>query len=146
MILPAVSVPRLLVRPPLKSPPALCEIVIQVFGGLIRPLYVRRWQRRVQRCHELQKAIGNCSSRDTLEALIGRPRYSLDGTGFRMSHPDSDAIVPDFVEVYQTRGCQVDLWFERGVGTLKLVMPEVTWWDLILGEGITVVSRPMNSV
>lgn len=144
MILPALDVPRLPIRPPLNRPPVLCRIIIHVFSGLIWPCYVWGWRSRAHRCREIQKAIASCASRDALEAMMGRPRYSLDGAGFRYSSPDAESIVPDFVEVYQAHGCQLEFWFEGGKGTLRIVMPEITWWDCLIGQSYTVVWAPMN--
>ena len=80
---------------------------------------------------EILKLAHDCTSRHEIEALIGTPKYALDGNLYSKIPNDSGNLVqPEFVEVYELKNYGIELMFNNGrmFGMLGIPMP--TGWEI----------------
>ena len=124
---PAADLPILRGRPPLR-PQSKCFVRLCVL--LLRPLVVLWlifWQRALEnRVNDKLNEIGDHPSRETLEQVLGKPRYAVSGEVCDMPN------APDLIECYESESCCIDLWFkdDRVVDITGFVKPSD--WDLVL--------------
>ncbi len=130
MISPAFDLPRLEFRPSLIIPSRLQRLCAYMVAPLRRLMCGWQWRRKVHNSVRIRESIQRCVSRRELDAVLGRPQYSLNGTSFGYWSPDGTGLIPDIVEVYRRHGCDIDIWFKDGEMVSFMVLPAVSWWDL----------------
>lgn len=124
---PAADLPILRGRPPLRPQ---SKYFVRLCILLLRPLVVLwlipRQSVLENRVNDKLNRIGDHPSRETLEQVLGKPRYAVGGDV--VDSPDA----PDLIECYESEGCCIDLWFtnDRLVDITGFVKPSD--WDLVL--------------
>ena len=87
----------------------------------------------MNRLQEVLKLARDCQSREELEALMGKPRYALDGNLYsKVPMASGDFVQPDVVEVYELDNCGIELMFNDGKFIGMLGMPLPTTWEIAL--------------
>jgi len=131
MIVPSKEYPVLNQRPPMKTPPS-----VRVLGRMFAPL-IRCWRAALMAgidkwiLPNLMQQGHNCSNRDELEQLLGKPRYVLSGDGYSVGSRDAESIKPDLVEVYQTKGCAMEVVFKDDRPITLFGWAAMTPWDAV---------------
>ena len=125
---PAAHLPILRGRPPLRPQ---SKYFVRLCVLLLRPLVVL-WlifrQRMLEnRVNDKLNRIGDYPNRETLEQVLGKPRYAVSGEAC-----DDTPDPPDLIECYESEGCCVDLWFKNDalIDITGFVKPSD--WDLVL--------------
>ncbi|MEE8452386.1 MAG: hypothetical protein V3R99_10745 [Thermoguttaceae bacterium] len=127
MLHPTAHLPILQERPPLR-PQSKCFVRLCVL--LLRPLVVLwlipRQSVLENRVNDKLNRIGDHPNQETLEQVLGKPRYAVSGEV--CDGPNA----PDLIECYESEGCCIDLWFknDRMVDITGFVKPSD--WDLVL--------------
>lgn len=104
--------------------------------------FIRRWNaaKRIGRLRAIVRILGDvkrCASRDELEAVLGRPKYTLDGHLHTTKDESGNERHPDHVEVYLVSGCTIDVLFFFSEDKVEAVgFPSPTAVDVVLGEGV----------
>jgi hypothetical protein len=108
---------------------------IQLAAPLMRRLNTARYKRMRKRLAKILAAASRCQTRDELEAVLGRPKYSLSPNTCGMVDLTGKSRHPDHVEVYLVSGCTVDMWFFLSEGQFELLgSPCMTLTDIVLGH------------
>ena len=107
-------------------------------AAIIRPFIKhrlkRRYDARMERVVSLIASVRNCNTRESLESLLGPPRYAMDGRLYSVASADvSNVIHPDSVEVYKKDGCAIELWFKDGEVASMIGCPSPTSWEIVAG-------------
>jgi hypothetical protein len=114
------DVPRREHRPPLDVP-VFKRLAIRLAAPLFQRLNAARHQAAERELMRILTAARECRTRPDLEALLGRPAYALDPTGFSIGEANGRSRRPDHVEVYLSRGCTIDVLFFLDEATIELV-------------------------
>jgi hypothetical protein len=69
---------------------------------------------RYRRLKELIVRVQRVENRGELEAIMGRPVYALDGTGYKSVSRSGDVFRPDRVEVYHKDHYILEVEFFKG--------------------------------
>jgi hypothetical protein len=79
-------------------------------------------------------SLHECTTRESLEALLGPPRYAMEGHLYSSDATDeSRAAHPDVVEVYEKDGCLIELWFKDGKVSAMTGKACLTSWEIVTG-------------
>lgn len=77
--------------------------------------------------------VRNCGTRESLEAILGPPRYAMSGHGYATISADGSQVIrPDFVEVYEIDGCVIELHFKDGRLSASSGWPQPTSWEVVV--------------
>jgi hypothetical protein len=120
-------------------PPVKIPLGIRLIGRMFAPII--RWRRdRKHRYLEkkilpvLLRDIKKCQSRRELEQLLGRPICVLAGKdGGSGYSPTGELIVPDIAEIYEAKGCHIDMWFKDNQIKEVYGSVRVSAWDAVVG-------------
>ena len=110
-------------------------VLAPIIGPLIRRRLKARYDARMGRVESLIASVRECKTRESLESLLGPPRYAMDGYLYSTVSADGSIIThADTVEVYEKDGCAIELWFKDGkmssmIGTAACP----TSWDIVTG-------------
>ncbi len=105
-----------------------------IIGPLVRRRLEARFDARWERVEPLMASIRDCKTRESLESLLGPPRYGMDGHPYSTTSADgSDVTHPDTVEVYEKDGCLIELWFKDGRIWCVTAAPSPTGWEMVTG-------------
>lgn len=109
-------------------------VVARIVTPFIKHRFKARYDARWQRVSSLMASIGECKTRESLESLLGPPRYALDGQSNSTLSADGSSVThPDIVEVYEKDGCLIDLRFESGRIESIIGVPAPTIWEILTG-------------
>ena len=132
MILPCDDVPFLEHRPPLGIS-AGKRWAIRLAAPLLRPWNAARHKRAWRAAERMYHGLVGCECRERLEAVLGKPAYSLPVDQFSFT---SGGITrrPEHVEVYLILGYTIDVLFYTDKPKIEFVMrPSPTAIDVLLG-------------
>jgi hypothetical protein len=107
-----------------------------LFGWMIAPLTRRRMaaraEARMDRLKAIEAKVCECQTRESLESLLGPPRYALRGdSGYFVPIGQSVNLRPDVIEVYESDDCTVTLQFKGGEITSVTSYPVYATWERI---------------
>jgi hypothetical protein len=120
---------------PLWGAPVWARLANLLPLAVVRRLQAREQARAVARLEALLPQVQRCRDRRELEALLGPPRYALEGGPMdQVTDFYGRPMSPDRIEAYYQAGCVIDLWFATArLGSITgFVMPTV--WDVILAR------------
>jgi hypothetical protein len=132
MIVPSKEYPVLNERPPMEI-----RRSVHVLGSVFAPL-IRCWRAAVMArvnkwvLPNLMEQGHNCCNREELEQLLGKPRYVLSGDGHSVRSRTAEPVKPDLIEVYQTKGCIMEVVFKDDRPITLLGWAAMTPWDAVV--------------
>jgi len=130
--------PRADLMPRSERPPLDISRWQWALAAIIRPLIKHRlkarYDARMKRVGLLMASVRDCRTRESLESLLGPPRYAMDGDLYSSASADGSSVMhPDTVEVYEKDGCAIELWFKNGEVSSMIGMPYPTSWEIVTG-------------
>ena len=131
MIAPRTDV-ELRSMPPAAPIPAFHFLIGWIIAPLTRRRMAARAEARMERVSAIEIKVRECQTRESLESLLGPPRYAMSGDAYSsISADQSNVLRPDLVEVYNSDGCIIALQFKGGRITSATGWPAYTTWEKI---------------
>ena len=130
MIEPAVNLIPIRSRPPFQVP-FWQRCIGLVASPFIRKRIENNRPNRMMRMQEILALAHAFQSHDELEAVMGAPKYALDGNLYsRIPTESGNLKQPEIVEVYERNNYGIELLFNNGrmIGMLGIPMP--TSWEI----------------
>ena len=133
MIEPAGNLTVLDHRPPIRAP-IWQRCIAQVASPFIRQRIQKNRPDQLTRLREVLALARECQSREAVEALMGKPKYALNGSLYsKVPMASGDFAQPDVVEVYELDDCGIELMFSDGSFIGMLGMPMPSTWEIAVG-------------
>lgn len=131
MIAPRADLELRSERPAMRTP-VFHFLVGRMAARLIRRRMTARADARMDHVRSLLVKVRECQTRESLEVLLGPPRYAMSGERYSSASADRSVVLrPDVVEVYEKDGCAIELWFNKREISCVTGWPLWTTWENI---------------